>query len=153
MVASCVFNTVGEKRLTAIQKLDFDLLELASWNIIDIKNSILSPGIGEATAEQIAQGLVDFYKFYQYNKKLIAKPLNQKPVNIKGKLNGLRVAFTGYRSKEQEEIIKRLGGEVDSFNKRTQVLLYSPTGRASSKVAKAGSKAMTWQEFIRKYNL
>lgn len=153
MVASCVFNTVGEKRLTAIQKLDFDLLELASWDIIDIKNSILSPGIGEATAEQIAQGLIDFYKFYQYNKKLIAKPLNQKPVNIKGKLNGLRVAFTGYRSKEQEEIIKRLGGEVDSFNKRTQVLLYSPTGRASSKVAKAGSKAMTWQEFIRKYNL
>ena len=154
MIASCVFNTIGEKRLNAIQQLDFDLLELSSWKLVDIKNSIQSPGIGEATALQIAQGLVDFRKFYLTNKSLLAKPLPyKKPVNKNGKLKGLRIAFTGYRSKEQAEIIEYHGGIVDSFTSKTNILLYSKTGKASSKIAKAGSRAMTWDQFAKKYQL
>lgn len=154
MIASCVFNTIGEKRLNSLQELDFDLLALSKWNTADIKQSIISPGIGEALAEQIAQGLTDFAKFYKLNRKLIAKPLPYtKPKLVNGKLSGMRIAFTGYRSKEQQAAIEQQGGIVDSFNSKTDVLLYSPTGKPSSKIAKAGSKALTWGQFASRYQL
>ena len=154
MIASCVFNTIGEKRLTLLQELDFDLLALSKWNTTNIKQSIISPGIGETLAEQIAQGLTDFNKFYKLNKRLLAKPLPYvKPKPVNGKLNGIRIAFTGYRSKEQQAIIEQNGGVVDSFNAKTTILLYSPKGKASSKIAKAGNKALTWEQFVARYHL
>ena len=66
-------------------------------------------------------------------------------------MNGLTVSFTGYRDKQQEELIEQLGGRVVSFGKHTDVLLYSATGKASSKVAKAGDKAMTFEQFKERY--
>ena len=65
----------------------------------------------------------------------------------------MRIAVTGYRSKEQQSIIEQHGGIVDSFNSKTTVLLYSPNGKRSSKIAKAGSKALTWEQFASRYQL
>lgn len=154
MVASCVFNSIGEKRLTALQELDFDLLALCEWDPIDIKISIISPGIGESLAEQIAQGLADFKTFWVQNRKLLAKPLPyKKKQKIRGCLEGMFISFTGYRDKGHEQIIVNNGGEIINFGAKTNILLYREGGKKSSKIERAGSKAMTFQEFSERYSL
>lgn len=153
MIASCVFDAVGEKRLNVLQDLDFDLLELSKWDPVQIKQSIICPGIGELLAEQIANGLSDFNKFWKLNRKYLAKPLEYKKKQLIGKLSGMYFAFTGYRDKQQEQVLLNNGGIVDTFSKKTNYLLYSKIGKKSSKVAKAGTRAITWEQLCSKYNL
>jgi NAD-dependent DNA ligase len=72
----------------------------------------------------------------------------------KGVLVGKKICFTGYRSQEQADIIEAQGGELAaSFSGSTDVLLYKADGKASSKVAKAGERAMTWEQFSVKFGL
>lgn len=153
MVALSIFDPgVGIKRLESLQQQEFDLLALSKWKESDIASAIVSPGIGESLAPLIAHGLKDFETFYNKNRKYLAKPICKLENKVKqNRLNGLAVSFTGYRDKQQEELIEQLGGRVVSFGKQTDVLLYSATGKASSKVAKAGDKAMTFEQFKERY--
>lgn len=152
MIASNLFDTIGIKRLHVLQEHDFDLLALSEWEEDKIKESIIVPSIGEAIAEVIARGLVSFNKFWKKNKDLMQIPLSYvKEEKKTGSLTGLRFAFTGYRDKEQEEIILNNGGEIAVFNpNKTDILLYKKDGKASSKLAKA-KKAMTFEVFSKKY--
>jgi hypothetical protein len=50
-------------------------------------------------------------------------------------------------------MIESLGGVVADFSTKTTVLLYREGGRKSSKIEKAGDKAMTWAEFCKKYGV
>lgn len=157
MIASGSFDAgVGHKRLESLQEQDFDLLVLSSWSESAIKQSILGPGIGEATAELIANGLVAFHKFWNRNKDLMQEPLpyvKRKVKVVEGPLTGVNVTFTGYRSSEQENLITSLGGNIVNFSSKTTVLLYMEGGRKSSKVEKAGDKAMTFSQFKTKYHI
>lgn len=157
MIASGSFDAgVGHKRLTSLQEQDFDLLVLSSWKEEAIKQSIISPGIGEATAELIANGLVSFHKFWRRNKDLMQEPLPYEKRKVKvmeGPLKNVNVTFTGYRSSEQENLITSLGGNIVPFSGKTTVLLYMEGGRKSSKIEKAGDKAMTFSQFKTKYHL
>lgn len=155
MIASGSFDAgVGYKRLTSLQEQEFDLLSLSSWEESAIKQSIVSPGIGEATAEIIANGLVAFHKFWERNKDLMQPPLPYEKRKVKvGVLTGVNVTFTGYRSSEEENFIVSLGGTIVSFSSKTDVLLYKEGGRKSSKIEKAGDKAMTFSQFKTKYHL
>lgn len=157
MIASGSFDAgVGHKRLTSLQEQDFDLLVLSSWKEEAIKQSIISPGIGEATAELIANGLVSFHKFWRRNKDLMQEPLpyeKRKVKVVEGPLKNVNVTFTGYRSSEQENLITSLGGNIVPFSGKTTVLLYMEGGRKSSKVQKAGDKAMTFSQFKTKYHI
>ena len=157
MLASGSFDAgVGLKRLTSLQEQDFDLLVLSTWSESAIKQSIIGPGIGEATAELIAGGLVNFHTFWKRNKDLMQEPLpyvKRKLQVVEGPLKGVNVTFTGYRSAEQESVITALGGTVVPFSAKTTVLLYTEGGRKSSKIEKAGEKAMTFSQFKTKYHV
>ena len=157
MIASGSFDAgVGHKRLTSLQEQDFNLLVLSSWKEEAIKQSIISPGIGEATAELIANGLVSFHKFWKRNKDLMQEPLpyeKRKVKVVEGPLKNVNVTFTGYRSSEQENLITSLGGNIVPFSGKTTVLLYMEGGRKSSKIEKAGDKAMTFSQFKTKYHI
>ena len=155
MIASSAFNSgIGEKRLRALQEADFDLMELSKWEESKIRESVITPSIGESTAALIAEGLVTFHKFWRKNRKYMAKPLRyEKPKEIIGLLNGVNVTFTGYRDKEQESFIVNNGGKIVSFGAHTTVLLYKEGGKRSSKIEKAGSKALTFERFKSKYGL
>ena len=72
---------------------------------------------------------------------------------VQGPLTGINIAWTSYRSAEQEALVKRLGGAVGSFSAKTHVLLYDPNGKASTKVTKAGERAMVWSAFVKKYKI
>lgn len=153
MLASGCFDAgVGLKRLIFLEEQEFDLLKLSSWSEEAIKGSIICPGIGETTASLIAEGLVAFHKFWEKNGDMLEPPLPYKKRKLKtGILSGVNVTFTGYRSSEQENLITSLGGEIVTFSKKTTVLLYKEGGRKSSKVEKAGDKAMTFEQFKSKY--
>lgn len=155
MIASSAFNSgIGEKRLRALQEADFDLLELSKWEESKIRDSIITPSIGDVTASLIAEGLVTFNKFWRKNRKYMAKPLPyRKPKEVHGLLSGVNVTFTGYRDKEQEDFIVNNGGKIVSFGAHTTVLLYKENGKRSSKIEKAGSRALTFERFKSKYGL
>jgi NAD-dependent DNA ligase len=61
---------------------------------------------------------------------------------VKGKLRGQRISFTGYRDVVEETWIEKNGGLVVPFGAQTQILLFRPTGKASSKVRKAQDKGI-----------
>lgn len=157
MVASSVFPSgIGAKRLTSLQKLGFDLMQLSEWEPSKIKYSIISPGIGEAVASMIADGLVDFREFFGKIRSYIKEPVADCPTpssHSDGPLNGVCVTFTGYRDDAQRKLIESLGGEIVDFSKKTTVLLYREGGRRSSKIEKAGDRAMTFDAFKKKFKL
>lgn len=113
----------------------------------------LGEGIQEVTAQQIADGLENFSQWYEKNKKYFDSFIKPSP-NIKkqGILSNQRITFTGYRDKEQEQKIIELGGEVVNFSSKTTYLLYKEN-KKSSKVAKAGARAITWEKFCEIFNL
>jgi hypothetical protein len=65
-----------------------------------------------------------------------------------GVLAGKKVSFTGYRDESQEAAIRAAGGEVVKFGlTTTNILLFSPVGKASSKVQTAANKGITVTTF------
>ena len=109
-------------------------------------------------SDTMASAFVEgIYKFTKWFARTGIKVLQPEKTKVKqNKLQGLKCSWTGYRSQEQEDIVKSYGGEVISFGTGTQVLLYSATGKASSKVDKAkarGITTLTWGQFKSKYRI
>ena len=68
----------------------------------------------------------------------------------------MKICFTGYRDKGQEDVITKNGGEVTSFGTHIDALLISPAGKFSSKPDKAKARnipVMTFDQFAKKYGL
>ena len=152
MAASGMFpEGIDEKRIIKIQKEYPDLLGLAEED--DLLEKITAvPSFQEKTAKRFIEGLHKFVKWFAKSGIKIRKP--EKIKLASKKLQGVGVTWTGYRSDEQEETVKKNGGEVVSFGGSTTVLLYSPTGKSSSKLEKAKAKGipvMTWDQFEKKY--
>lgn len=156
MEASGLFpRGMGSKRIAQIEKRHPDLIGLASLSQEDLLDTILQiPMFSDTMASAFVEGI---YKFAKWFKRTGIKVAQVERVRVtKNKLNGLKVSWTGYRSDEQEKAVQAAGGEVISFSSKTQVLLYSPTGKASTKVTKAqdkGIQTFTWDKFSSKYGV
>jgi DNA ligase (NAD+) len=157
MDASGVFPFgMGSTRLENIAE-KYDLLKLCALPEKEQRAILVKiPGFKEAAAEYFIKGSKKFLKWVRI---VGIKPTQPKKVRTKlesTKLNGLSLAWTGYRDKEQEAIVIKNGGSVDKFGAKTSVLLVIPTGKASSKSDKAKEKGipvMTWDKFVHKYGL
>lgn len=150
LLASCVFDAgIGRKRLNAIND-NISLIDLLNLSKNDIYNELVSiKSIGSVLAKQIAEGLVEYNKVYSsfnFNYASI-----EKPKAVLGCMTGCNVTFTGYRDKNQAAAIESLGGSIIDFSNKTTWLLYKPDGKKSSKIEKAGAKAVTWEQLVDKY--
>lgn len=158
MVASNTFDAgVGHRRLNEVHKhIPLSKLINMSESAI-IKKLMTIKGFGEATAELIAIGAGNFRSWYDDGSLFVVKSDVPKkkavPVNEEGKLFTMNVSWTGYRNKDQEAIVEAEGGNVVPFGSKTDVLLYKADGKKSSKVEKAGARAMTWEQFTKKHKV
>jgi len=160
MVASPCFDVgVGDRRLSAIEAAGISMDKLMLSSSLEVREMLEAiKGFGKTTAKLIDDGLEEFHpwfssviKYITVNGKL---PKAKKVVAKAGaKLAGVKVTFTGYRDKSAESFIEGLGGEVVAFSAKTTVLIYKEGGKSSSKVEKAGDKAMTWGQFVTKYGV
>ena len=113
------------------------LTELTSDNIKKIH------GFEEKTATLFVDNIPKFLKFYkeikQYLPALPALPaLSAKPnINVVD-FNGKSVVFTGFRSKELEEMVTSQGGNIkSSVSKNTHIVITTKENETSSKIVKA----------------
>ena len=156
MDASGVFpRGIGTRRIEMITNEGHDLEALMRKPTNEVATLVsMVPGFNTKTAGMFAEGLAKFVKWQKITGLKGAKPKKEKVIKG-GKLSGIQVYQTGYRNEEQEQIIKDNGGTI-KWSSSTDVLLYSPAGKASGKIGKAKAKGiavMTWQEFQRKYKL
>lgn len=145
MLASNTFDAgIGRRRLVEISKH----CDLNTFN-----EELISqvPGIGEQLLQMLKQSFAKFDLWLKTNGQYIQPFKKISHNSVSGILSGIRFTFTGYRSEDQEKTIRALGGEIISFSAKTDILLYKQDGKASSKIAKAGDKAMTWNELCQKY--
>lgn len=164
MEASGVFDRgMGTSRLEAIAER-YPLLKLAGKDRqtqIDLVSNI--PGFQVKTATLWADGAIKFLKWMKLtgitpmSEDQERKLKNSTRIEKKSsKLDGVNVSWTGYRDKEQEAAVQMNGGQIVPFSSKTQVLLYSRSGKASSKVDKAKAKGIetyTWDQFVAKYRI
>lgn len=108
----------------------------------------LSKVIGPAFASTFAAAWPKFLEWMSEVKPKV-EPIAPPAPTPQGKLSGKVFSWTGYRSKEEEEFVASLGGEVAGFGSRTTVLFYKPDGKASSKVEKAGSRACLFSNWLK----
>ena len=160
MVASSCFDVgVGERRLSAIEAAGISMDKLLTLVYDERDDELLEiSGFATKTVEVIVKGVLEFEVWFADVKKYLTVNDNLpkvKKVTAKAsaKLNGINVTWTGFRDKEAEAIVEANGGAVVAFSSKTTALIYNPEGKASSKVAKAGDKAMTWAEFATKYGV
>jgi NAD-dependent DNA ligase len=157
MDASGVFPSgMGSTRFEKIAATHdlLGLCALAPQEQRDIISAI--PGFKDTTAEYFVKGSKKFLKWLALVGITPSQPKKVKVKRASTKLTGIAVTFTGYRSEEQEVLVTTNGGTVVSFGSRTQTLLVSPEGKASTKEDKAKAKGipvMTWLQFAKEHNL
>lgn len=152
LLASCVFDAgIGAKRLSAINKVVSleTLLNKKKEDIIFYISPIDS--IGPVLAEQIADGIVKYSSIYTKVISSYASEQENSVEVINDIFKRFNFTFTGYRNKDQEYAIQSLGGNVISFSNKTNFLLYDPNGKKSSKIEKAGDRAITWDQLVEEY--
>lgn len=152
LLATMAFDAgIGRKRLLAVNKIQ-SLESMKSWSKDAILARLFSiKSIGPVLAEQITEGLLKFYQWYARQETWLKfKPLSEQKL-IAGPMSSVNVTFTGYRDANQEKAILSLGGNIIAFSAKTTWLLYKSDGKRSTKVAKAGSKAITWDDLVKKY--
>jgi DNA ligase (NAD+) len=164
MVASSCFDVgVGERRLSAVEAVGISMNELCGYSselsFKEIKTKLLATkGFADNTVNLILEGVENFKSWFADVTKYLTvngdlpKPKKAKKV-LNSKLAGVVATFTGYRDQAQLSMIEALGGTVADFSTKTTVLLYREGGRKSSKIEKAGDKAMTFTEFCKKYGV
>jgi DNA ligase (NAD+) len=159
MVASSCFDVgVGERRLSAIEAAGISMNALAIEQTVTCEDLGNIPGFADKTVDLIQNGVEEFYEWFKSVKKYLTvngdlpKPKKAKKV-LNSKLAGVVATFTGYRDQAQLSMIESLGGVVADFSSKTTILLYREGGRKSSKIEKAGDKAMTFTEFCKKYGV
>lgn len=157
MVASgCMEIGIGERKLTSLENAGISMDALLSMSDAEIEKHVMPiDGWQAKTVEALTVGIRRFEQWLESLQVRLTTdgslPVKEKKSNV---LAGKKICFTGYRSQEQSAIIESNGGEVAiEFSGSVDVLLYKVDGRISGKVAKAGDRAMTWEQFVEKYGL
>jgi len=155
MVASGCFDAgVGERRLTQIEDAGMSMREVGNMKYGDLRAALLElKGFQDKTAVLIANGVENFREWYKPIKGIlqIDGALPVKRASIGGKLSGMKFTWTGYRAPDEEQTILANGGAITTFSASTSVLFYKADGKASTKVQKAGDRALTWEQFEAEY--
>lgn len=80
-------------------------------------------------------------KFLRWVKATGLTPFIPKKLEVDSTkiLAGMCGSWTGYRDKDEERLFVHLGGTVVPFSGKTNILFFSPDGKKSAKVEKAGA--------------
>jgi DNA ligase (NAD+) len=156
MVASgCFGRGLGRTRCRSLENAHPKLLTEAALKNPDLQGMVGKvPGCGPAFAKTYVEGLPAFWDWM--NSIGAAWKKSVKPVAIQGPLSGKSFSWTGYRSKDEEDLIIRHGGSLVDFGSKTSVLFYNPLGKASTKVVKAQTKGIPtfiFKDFLKKHKL
>jgi NAD-dependent DNA ligase len=144
IAASQVFGVgIGERKLEQIEASGQALKGIFTENKA-LPDFGVVPGFSTKTLLVLKKGYPEWAKFYKIAARYLTinGSLPKRKVSTGGKLAGLKISFTGYRDKAQEEWITANGGEIVPFGKSTTVLLYKDGGKASSKIDKAADKGV-----------
>lgn len=165
MMAKCgVFGKgLGERRLRALFALGgpgvFKTLltnNPTKQQLVVLRDTAVK-AMGPSATEVLRKGIVEWMSFvkelgikYKYSTEAADVAANAAPVGG-GPLSGKVFSWTGYRDAAEEKQIKDLGGRVDKFGSKTNILFYKIDGKASGKVEKAGSKAWVFGTWFKKF--
>jgi len=107
-------------------------------------------GIGKLTAEQYLRRLKDFKEFVKHNSLSWCddNAKTAKPSTKSIKLQGQKVLFTGFRSPELQDIVKKNSGVMyDSLKKDTTLLVYKTRNKKVDSAESAGIKTEQYEDF------
>ena len=162
MKASGCFDLgMGERRIEMVLKVyptiveDYGRTRTSDKTWID-KICQDVDGFQEKTARLFIEGIP---KYKQWMAVSGLKTTREKPQvkTIGTSLNGISVAFTGFRSEElKQKILQNRGSATDTITKETSILLVSSLALNTAKVQKArasGIKIMTADQFVKAYKL
>jgi DNA ligase (NAD+) len=157
MVASgCMEGGIGSRKLSSLEEYGLSMDGLMIMSVTEIKDTLQQiDGWSDKTIIALTVGVHRFKKWLVQVGDAITTD-GKLPVKAKkaGALIGKKICFTGYRSQEQADIIEAQGGEIAaSFSGSTDVLLYKFDGKKSSKVEKAGDRALTWEQFSQRFGI
>lgn len=157
MDASSVFpHGMGETRFEKIAE-HYDLEKILEMSPDEQEKALSTiSGFGPSVIGAFISGAPKFQKWRAAVGIQVVKERKAKVKLKSAALNSIGVTWTGYRDKEQEQIVVENGGSVVPFGGKTSILLVSPSGKASSKADKAEQKGipvMVWDKFVRKYGL
>jgi DNA ligase (NAD+) len=154
MVASGCFDAgMGERKLSQLEDAGISMRELGNMRSDEIATVIPQiKGFSQKTTLLIRDGVRSFRAWYKpiHGLLKIDGALPAKKATT-GRLSGMKFTWTGYRAPDEEQTILANGGAIVSFSAKTSVLFYKEGGKASTKVANAGDRAMTWQQFELQY--
>lgn len=151
LASGCFDKGIGSARMKLLMLSHPELMNVKAWGVYAANTSELTiastKGLGVVFARTFRKGATKFFGWL----KATGVTYKVKTESVaQGKLTGMKVSWTGYRSKEEEAAVTASGGEVVSFSKKTSVLIFSDSGKVSSKVAKAkeaGIQTMTFDKF------
>lgn len=160
----CFGRGMGTRKLKLVIEKYPEIMSV-DWN----KDKMISKikdvdGFSDVTASQFTDNYEEFKTFFEeINKVINIKHLKNNSEKKDGKdvkdANGTFkdqvVVFTGFRSKEAEQLIEKQGGRVSgTVSGNTTLLVHSAGDTSSSKYQKAKKldiKTMTGDEFMEKY--
>jgi DNA ligase (NAD+) len=158
MVASGAFTRggMGVRKLEQLEAAGMSMKTLCNLDKQGIWNEVgRIKGFSHATIQLLVDGVAEFRAWYRPLKGVF-KIDGELPVRKKAagaKLAGVNVAWTSYRSADEEAFVEAQGGTVVKYSAKMNVLLYKPGAKFADKIVKAGNKAMTWDQFKEKYGL
>ncbi len=157
MVASgCMEGGIGSRKLSSLEDYGLSMDGLMIMSVAEIKDTLQQiDGWSDKTTIALTVGVHRFKQWFDQVKAAITTD-GSLPAKVKkvGALLGKKICFTGYRSQEQADIIEAQGGEIAvSFSGSTDVLLYKSDGKKSTKVEKAGDRALTWEQFVQRFGI
>jgi len=159
MVASGCFEKggMGKRKLEQLEAAGLSMGELLTMSPETIRSEVPKiKGFNTTTAEILVAGVIEFRKWYKRVKTMldVDGEIPKKKVRAKGlPLAGLKVAWTSYRSKDEEKTVEENGGDIVKYGASMDILLYRETARFMDKIEKAGAKAITWDKFCIKYGV
>lgn len=155
IAATNIYPNMGETRITMVLDVYPDILyTYQTKSPSSLAETIASkvPGFSALTAKNFVDGLPKVEKWLKAHPEVTYDQHKKKKVIKGGSLEGQQVVFTGFRSKEGEEKIIKLGGTVGSgVSSKTTLLVVKDKSSTSDKATKAkslGIKIMDGQEFM-----
>jgi DNA ligase (NAD+) len=172
MCASHMFGRgLGRKKIQEIIK-EYPNLLLEKWTKNTLIEKVINiKGFSDKTANQFADNMHDFKIFFkEINKIINIEFLKEENISSETDTNsesetssgqdmtGLVFVFTGFRDKDLEKKIEKLGGKItNSVSKNTTAVVCSSlTDEKTSKITEAEKrniKIYTKSQFLNKYKL
>jgi NAD-dependent DNA ligase len=149
---------LGSKKIEIIINAYPDILK--TRYIPTIIELVKLKGVENTTATLFITNLPKFFEFVDSNsfdcldEKAVDKPVIQE---IDNSLKDEKIVFTGFRSKELEDIIKAKQGEIlASASKKTTIVITKNLKSETAKITKAkemGAKIIDYADFLKLYKI